>query len=150
MPTFSAGQILTADDLADYATLTQAWTAYAPSWTALTTNPAIGNGVITARSMQVGKTVFVAGRILMGSTTTFGTGAWRLSLPANAQNSINGAGSVWFFDASVAANRKPGAIWLGGAGVMAFAGDTGDVDATNPFTWASTDQLRFSFVYEAA
>lgn len=150
MVTFAAGQILTADDLADYSVLTSAWTAYSPSWTALTTNPAIGDGAITARFMQVGKTVFVAGRILMGSTTTFGTGAWRLSLPVTAQNSINGAGSVWFFDASVAGNRKPGAIWHGTASLMAFSGDTGDVDATNPFTWAATDQLRFTLTYEAA
>jgi hypothetical protein len=61
-----------------------AWTTYNPSWTASVTNPVIGNGTITGRYKQIGKTVFVVVKISMGTSTTYGSGIWRISLPVNA------------------------------------------------------------------
>src|SRR5690242_17937039 len=58
-----------------------AWTSYTPVWTGTTTNPVIGNGSLNGRYARLGKTLDVFIQITMGSTTTFGSGAWLLTLP---------------------------------------------------------------------
>ncbi|MEU6344490.1 hypothetical protein ABZ883_26480 [Streptomyces sp. NPDC046977] len=58
-----------------------AWTSYTPAWTAVTTNPTIGNGAIGGRYMLIGRTCHFALEVSMGSTTAFGSGAYSLSLP---------------------------------------------------------------------
>src|SRR5690606_3571292 len=45
-----------------------AWTAYTPSWTASTSNPALGNGTITGRYMKYGRTVWASIKLTTGST----------------------------------------------------------------------------------
>ena len=57
------------------------WQSYTVSWTAATTNPSIGNGTLSGRYTQIGKTVIGSISLTMGSTTTYGTGAWSFSLP---------------------------------------------------------------------
>lgn len=57
------------------------WTAYTPNLTATVANPNIGNGTITGRYRQSGKTVHFVIDILIGSTTTRGSGFWQVSLP---------------------------------------------------------------------
>ncbi len=58
-----------------------AWQSYTPAWTASVTQPAIGNGVLTGRFLQIGKTVDVMVHILWGSTTSNGNGLYTFSLP---------------------------------------------------------------------
>jgi hypothetical protein len=57
------------------------WADYTPAWTSTGTQPALGNGTLTGRFAQVGKTVFVILRWVLGSTSTQGTGTWAWSLP---------------------------------------------------------------------
>ena len=64
--------------------LVGAWTAYTPTWTASTTNPVIGNGTITGSWVQFGKTIHFRATITPGSTTTFGAGAYSVSIPATS------------------------------------------------------------------
>ena len=54
---------------------------YTPTWTASTTNPAIGNGSITGYYSRQGSQITVQLDIRFGTTTTFGTGNWRFSVP---------------------------------------------------------------------
>lgn len=62
------------------------WTTYTPAWTASTTNPSIGNGVLTGRWRQTGeKTYELQITIVVGSTTAIGSGQYALSLPAGWQ-----------------------------------------------------------------
>jgi hypothetical protein len=56
--------------------------SYTPTWTASTTNPAIGNGSITGRYKRYRDLVYVEMTVTMGSTTTYGSGGYRLSVPA--------------------------------------------------------------------
>lgn len=58
-----------------------AWTSWTPTWTATSGSPAIGNGTWDNKYIQIGK--FVTGylRFTAGSTTNFGTGDWRFTLP---------------------------------------------------------------------
>jgi hypothetical protein len=64
--------------------LQAAWTSYTPTWTASTTNPAIGNGTIAGAYTRIGKTVLFRVNITAGSTTTYGSGQYRISLPVTA------------------------------------------------------------------
>lgn len=62
-----------------------AWTTYVPTWGVTGgTASTIGNGTLFGRYQQVGKTVHLSAQITMGSTTTFSTSQWTLSLPVTA------------------------------------------------------------------
>jgi hypothetical protein len=54
------------------------------SWTAVTTNPAIGNGTLEGYWKAAGRTMFVKTRMIAGSTTTFGNGFYNFSLPLSS------------------------------------------------------------------
>ncbi|MCX5559991.1 hypothetical protein [Streptomyces sp. NBC_00038] len=58
-----------------------AWNSYTPVWTAATTNPAIGDGTLTGRYAVVGKVCHFTAFAAFGSTTTYGSGGYSLSLP---------------------------------------------------------------------
>lgn len=65
-----------------------AWTTYVPTWGVTGGTPStIGNGSLSGRYQQVGKTVHLAAQITMGSTTTYGASQWTLSLPVTALTS---------------------------------------------------------------
>jgi len=72
-----------------------AWTTYDLAWTSTGTQPAIGDGSLEGLYTKIGKTVFVVATMVAGSTTTFGTGGWRFSLPSTANRLyVTGAGDV--------------------------------------------------------
>lgn len=58
------------------------WQVYpSAEWRAVSVNPTIGNGSITASFRRLGTRLEINGKITAGSTTTFGTGEWRITLP---------------------------------------------------------------------
>lgn len=132
------------------------WANFAAVWTAATTNPVVGNGEIISRYQQTGKLITFSGRISMGSTTTYGSGAWSVSIPATAKtttvNQIGYPGAAYLSDASNSANRQGGICILSGTTALVFVGGTGggSVGSTVPFTWASGDSLQWNLTYEAA
>lgn len=125
------------------------WTAYTPSWTADGTNPSLGNGTLSGRFMQAGKLLHWRISLTMGSTTTFGSGAWLFSLPTTLAVPTNmPIGDCVALDASPI-NRKGGAVYVVNAttlGVLMHS-DSKLGDAT--FTWAASDQVQMSGTYEA-
>lgn len=133
--------------------LSDVWSTYTPSWTSSGTAPAVGNGSITGRYAQVGKFVFCTGILTMGSTTTFGTGTWSISLPVTAATSTNGiyVGPAYLHDNSLIAARRTGVAAPATTTTMVFyAATAGAVTPTVPFTWASSDKLSWTIFYEAA
>jgi len=93
----TSGQVLTAATL---NTIGATWESWTPVWTGSTTNPAIGNGTITGTYARINKTVIGSMAIVVGSTTSFGTGTYRISLPFGTMVSTNGAvGYATLFDA---------------------------------------------------
>jgi hypothetical protein len=81
--------ILTADSTASTGLAWKGdWISYTPSWTASVTNPAIGNGTILGGYFRIGNWVTFYAQIQAGSTTTFGSGQYRVSLPVAANSSI--------------------------------------------------------------
>jgi len=132
-----------------------AWSTYTPAWTASSSNPAIGNGTITGRYKQIGKTTFVNVKISMGESTTYGTGNWRISLPVNAHDTSSAILPTTFLDNETA--------WYQGLSYTEYDGNTSyvvpvwdkgvtgsaAVSSSVPHTWATTDALAFSGSYES-
>jgi hypothetical protein len=136
--------------------ITSAWTAYTPDWTAASSNPAIGNGTIEGYYKVIGKTCFVRGNIAMGSTTTFGSGEWYVSMPFTASNAdgilmtanLLDNGTAWY-NATMNGARS-GFTTKAPIQYQAVGGTANDVNATQPFTWVSTDRLIWNGSYEIA
>ena len=128
-----------------------AWTTYVPAWTSTGTAPAIGNGTITGASMTHGKTTFVRGQITMGSTTTFGTGTYSVSVPtaATAGSQAQTVGVTFYLDSGTA--QRGGMCIFGTSTTMQLiTAAGGDVTNTVPHTWANTDRIYWSVTYEIA
>jgi hypothetical protein len=158
VPTILPGDIPSGDDwkniLDELSALSAAWTAYSPAWTGTVSDPAISNGTITGAYRRIGATLNVRVRIVMGSTTTFGSGVYRISLPYALKNgSLLVAACVDASAGSVA--------WTGAARIFAETA-TGDnmrivvtdgvagISPTVPFTWAASDILTIAGAGELA
>ena len=135
------------------------WQSYTVSWTADTTNPAIGNGTLTGRYIVIGKLCTYVLGLVMGSTTTYGSGNWAFSLPINA---VNTAGINFY---GVAHLRKVGTAnyeriaqispSLSTSVINLFTDPTPGSNSANlsetvPFTWGEGDALGFEITYEIA
>jgi hypothetical protein len=140
-----------------------AWTSFTPTWTALGTSPALGNGTLTGFYTQIGKLVSFRVRFVAGSTTTFGTSQWNFALPVTANADVKHATGLgegigtWYAE-------NPGVVGYGGTTVIAANSTTNFVlNYTNstvggqaqgnylfPGTWANTWYFLASGTYEAA
>jgi hypothetical protein len=127
------------------------WASYTPTWTASVSNPVLGDGTIDGRYKQFGKIVHFYINILMGSTTTFGTGDWRVSLPVASQNNFNVIANGMYLDNTTQ--------WYEGSALNAVTGSTTtltmyytNTTASNitPFNWAAGDYLVITGTYEAS
>ena len=156
--TWIAGETLTAALLNTHLrdnlkAIGDPWTAYTPTWTATTTNPAIGNGTIVGSYSEVGKWIRFRLKVTMGSTTTYGSGAYLFSLPVAplaslSSDAFNVQGVVFDTSATARAFRSG---YLGGASALALADQAGAVvNATVPFTLANGDSISITGSYEAA
>ena len=135
------------------------WKAYTPTWTADTTNPAIGNGTLTGRYNVIGKLYTYVHGIVMGSTTNYGSGNWAFSLPINAVNiaGINFYGVAHLRKVGVANYERIAEIVpVNSVSVINMFTDptqgsnSTNISATVPFTWDDGDAFRFEITYEIA
>lgn len=125
-----------------------AWAAYTPALTGVT----LGNGTLTAASLQAGKLTACRGSLTLGSTSSITTTV-RIGLPATANPTVSYyafAGLVTLVDASPTARK----FWIPvSASATAFVISDPDyvlVNTTTPWTWATGDQIMWEFFYEAA
>lgn len=136
-----------------------AWTAYTPTWTGFTTNPVVGNGSIVGAYAQIGK--IVIGRVLvtMGSTTTYGSGFYSLSLPvASAVISAAPIGHVIYRDSSTGVSNVGHVDAVNVSNFIVLRVHAADqtysrtVSATStvPFSFDTSDQIFVRFAYQAA
>ncbi|MER6098333.1 hypothetical protein ABT154_21245 [Streptomyces sp. NPDC001728] len=132
-----------------------AWQTYTPTWTAATTNPVLGNGSIVGRYKRIGKTVHLQIDLAMGSTTTYGSGAWSVTLPLVAAAA---SGSRIGTAQALGGTRFQGQVVISSAasGTSAFfpasasVSNLSSVASNVPFAWASGNELRITVTYEAA
>ena len=153
-PSYSAGSVLTAAQLnALQDGIQAAWTAYTPAWTGTTTNPAIGNGTVSGSYLQIGKTISWRCIVTMGSTTTYGSGAWLISLPVAASASW-AANSVVGVGGDNVAGGTSGAIFArlssAGAGTVALIAQGGGLSSSFPAAWATGQSFTLLGTYESA
>jgi len=136
------------------------WTSYTPSWTASGTAPSLGNGTLTGSYKQRGKLVDFRFTLTTGSTSTYGTGIYRISLPVNAQNvNVNTIiGNGYTVDVSAGTFFQIVGDTGDGAGVVTFRNFVstgtfaflGTLLQNSPMTFATGDQILFIGSYEAA
>jgi hypothetical protein len=140
--TWSAGAVLTAAQLNTY--LPQAWSTYTPTRTGFTVSAQ------EARYIQFGKFVIVNYTATLNAAVT---ATMSVSLPVPARATAGPRlpiGTVMGLDAGT--GRRIGQVVLTPSAAIEFWIDN-TVSAwtvTQPFTWASTDEIGFSCFYEAA
>lgn len=122
--------------------LQDSWDTYTPTWTSTGTAPSLGNGQIAGRYLQYGKTFWFRISLYFGSTTTFGTGFYLLSMPfeldwnefdAVGQGTVvdDSASNIYGFTAAYALNDK-----------IRLYGNAGEkVGATSPVTLNNPDRI---------
>jgi hypothetical protein len=135
---------------AGYTSINNYFTAQATTttWAGAGSNPAIGNGSLSAVYSRKGREITFTVSLGIGSTTTLGTGNWTFSLPA-ALTSLNCMGSAFMVCA--------GALEIGIAratstsptnAVTVFCQDTAfAVQSTVPGAWANGNTLEFTVTY---
>jgi len=127
------------------------WTTYTPTLTNIT----LGNGTVTARYQQIGKTINVFFRLVWGSTTSCSTFP-HFSLPVNnAYNSYN-VGEAYLRDVSAGAYYygrsfiESNVCYLMVSNVAGTYPFEASVQSTIPATWAVNDVWTTIATYEAA
>jgi hypothetical protein len=134
------------------------YTAYTPTLSSSGGGGAVSNGTIVGRYVQIGKFVHYAGRLILGTLTSFGSGILWVSLPVTAANSgtlLVGNGYAFDQSASVVC---PTLVIAVGTSTMRFTSSATynsvgqDVSGTTPFpfSWAVSDELNWNVTYEAA
>lgn len=129
-----------------------AWTSYTPAWTATTTNPVVNNGTLTGRYMKYGRTCHVQVDLTCGSTTTYGSGAYSMSLPFTTASVGFRSGTLHAFlsqrylgQALASPSGSTALLFFPASGSVSNLSSAGP---TVPITWASTAQLRMSLTFE--
>ena len=142
------------------ASIDKSWTTWTPTWSSSGTQPALGNGTLSAKYRQLGKIVFVQIIFVVGSTTTMGTGNYYLSYPVTPPSTYNTTSGGWCLqgyaeDAGVVAYNVHGTRTadLTKFQVIIYAPQTANVSGwaqTGPFAWATGDFWSATGFYEAA
>lgn len=155
---WSVNDILTAADLnaaiatGVVSTGLAAGAAYTPVWGSTGTAPALGNGTIVGAYYKVGRWIVGRAVLTIGSTSTFGTGSYTLSLPAVAATGEVGTaalGPVGCYDTSAATRffRQASLFTNSTALIASEAGAL--IGPAAPFAWAVGDIMFMKFSYEA-
>jgi len=126
------------------------WKTYTPAWTAATTNPVLGNGTLTGQYLQVGKTVHYRIVLTMGSTTTYGSGYYQLSLPVASSVATHIAGYGVGFNLT---NRKSLMAYYASSSIIRPLRCSTDVEVDQTglgVAWAAGHVLTLTGTYQAA
>lgn len=144
--------------ITDLATLgAAAWPSWTPTWTNLT----IGNAVVTAKYVQIGKLVMCRLDVVFGTTTSI-SGDVRFSMPVTratygGTSGIAQLGVLSAYDVSVTTAVQGCVINISTTEAMIRIQTAGGtyvnlvaLSSTVPFTWATSDEIHTEFFYEAA
>ena len=130
--------------------------SYNVTWAAETTNPTVGNGSLVGRYRRVGSMVLVNIRLVIGSTTNQGSGAWNFTPPFEVDTSSYWAGTAvgyndsagnWHSGNSMIETTGPSANKI--VGVIGSGTTTGVVRlrAAVPVTWDADSSIFISIWY---
>lgn len=124
------------------------WTSYVTTMGNVTLN----NGTLTAAYRETGKKIDGWIRLVLGSSTAItGSPTFTLPVPAAAARSV--MSSPGYYDSSAASGSayKGGFAFNNTTTNLLLRDDSSAVlSSTNPFTWATGDEIFVPFSYEAA
>ncbi|MEE1813614.1 hypothetical protein PUR59_00975 [Streptomyces sp. SP18ES09] len=136
------------------------WTPYVSTWSTSGTALALGNGTMSSAYTLRGDECHVSIRQVMGSTSTYGTGQFRWSLPFTAATLPSSlmfwTGSAMAGDAGTAYYPGVARLFSGSNLVMCInpasaTGSSGtEWNATRPHTWGTGDYLGLDLTYQIA
>lgn len=112
---------------------------YTPAWTSDGTQPALGNGTLTGTWFAEKGKLHVDVALHTGSSSTYGTSTYRISLPVSAGAGDGSLGSCLLLDISTV-TYYAGVSKVDGSTII-FIVVTSIVQATAPFTFASGDYI---------
>ena len=130
---------------AAWRTIYQPETAWTPSFTNLT----VGNGVLAGNYSRSGDMVHASLILTWGTTTSIG-GVVSTNLPVTGSTTTEAVGPAVWRDASATTSFIGQVIQSTGTVLGFHAHGAGQVNATAPFTWATSDAMRVSISYTAA
>lgn len=141
------------------------WFSFTPSWTSSGTQPALVNGTISGRYARIGKTIVMNTQLILGSSSTAGTGTYRLSFPAtpatpNVNQDLQPIGTAMvtdsgFFNSFAYPVFRTGVTAYYEIGMMDKSGGgapwvTFNGWSQTSFTHNTSDLIRTHIIYEAA
>lgn len=117
---------------------------FRPEWTASTNSPDYGNATVTGFWRWEGRKISVSVEIIFGSTTNFGEGTWRFSLPI-----IFAGMSSKRFTGSAFTNYATGTIFGTPASGYhtIYRNDVFSTLSSASFEWKAGDRLLFDYEY---
>lgn len=147
----TAGDI-SAQDVRDFlVSAFGTWSSYTPAWTSTGTAPAIGGGSLTGRYCRAGSLIIASVKMTIDTTTTLGTGSYRISLPKTVASGSNDhvVGSMSILDASSSFNPSVGTCKnVGGANTMEGMFANVFWTASTPLAMANNDVAFMQLAYE--
>jgi len=131
------------------------FTSYEPTWTAATTDPSIVDGSLQGKFSNFGLVV-VQFELIIGASTTLGTGDWFIGLPVAYEDSLGAEGA--HLGSAIARDDSTGNRYnlelQRGDTELTFGaridGGALSADSNSPFLWAVNDKLVGTLVYEVA
>lgn len=126
-------------------TTTSTWSDYTVTDTGSFT---VGNGTLLGRYTQTGDTVSFTCQLTFGSTSSVSAGQLNFgSLPVTAST-----GTLWSFPVFLhdSGSAVYAAMTGGSTNLRQIGNSSGICSNTNPFTWATGDEISISGTYEAA
>lgn len=132
------------------------WNSYTPNLQASGGGSSIGNGTLTGRYVQQGRTVTVRIELVLGSTTSLGSGVTWITLPlppVESQENCPMGGWAYIENTGSQGYYALPRV-LGGQRIDLLVSDVSgngkvtNVTATAPFAFGSTDVIRLTGTYE--
>ena len=130
-----------------------AWSTYTPTWSSTGTAPVIGNGTLTGNYQRLhGRIGIMRVQMVAGSTTTFGSGTYKFSMPSGW------AGSITYMPGNgVVYDSSSGGVTVvfcvdGGSNTVipAYGVNYSSTTASSPYTLATGDIIQFTCINELA
>lgn len=148
--TFATGYGVTNSGATATGSMDITGASYTPTWTSAGTQPALGNGTIVGTYDRNGRDIHANGQLVIGSTSTFGTGEYRFSLPFPNVGGVHlgtalilDSGTAFYTGVCLTENGQSYvAITTDGAGTQ--------VQQTVPITFAAGDIIRWDISYRCS
>lgn len=133
------------------------WQDYTPAWTTDFgggSNPSLGDGTITGRYIQAGDLVHAHITLVIGSTSTAGSGRWQFSLPVTAATEASYGPAPFIYKDAGSVVYYWGIVWALGDVAQIYMNTTsaslGASVAGYPVTIGAGDIMSTNITYEAA